>query len=460
MPDGPTDELLCGWGRTVPTRAAVWEPARVDDVLARVAEPGPRGVIARGLGRSYGDAAQNAGGTVLRLTGLDRFVAVDAEKGTATVEAGVSLDALMRAALPLGWFPTVVPGTRHVTVGGAIASDIHGKYRHGNFCDSVVGFRLATPRDGLRTVSPESDPDVFCATAGGMGLTGVVTEATVALQPVETAYMTVDTERATDVDDCMQRMLDGDDRYRYSVAWIDCLARGRSLGRSVLTRGNHAPRDALGPSRRTSPREFGPRPLLRAPRYVPGGLLHPLTIRAFNEAWFRRAPRARRDEIQTITQFFHPLDAVVGWNRVYGPRGFVQYQYVVPYGAESVVRATLERLSAARGASFLAVLKRFEHASAGLIGFPMPGWTLALDIPAGRPGLAQLLDGLDELVADAGGRVYLTKDARLRPDVVATMYPQLPRWREVRARLDPDRALRSDMDRRLDLTGDAGGHTR
>jgi len=446
-------ELLTGWGRTAPTRAEVNEPTRLDDVVARVTGAGPRGIVARGLGRSYGDAAQNAGGDVLRLTTMNRVLELDVEKGTCTVEAGVSLDALMRALIPLGWFPMVVPGTRFVTIGGAIASDIHGKFRHGSFCDYVERAQLVTPARGVVTISPASDPDVFWATAGGMGMTGIVTEATVRMQPVEGSLMKVDTERATDVDDCMARMLSGDDRYRYSVAWIDCLARGAHLGRSVLTRGNHASVDELTPKQRERARIFAPKRLLAAPPYVPGGLLNPLTVAAFNETWFRIAPRHRRDEIQGITRFFHPLDGVTGWNLIYGPRGFVQYQFVVPYGAEQVVRTALERMSQARFPSFLAVLKRFEHAGNGMLGFPIEGWTLALDIPVGGDTLGPLLDELDQLVVAAGGRVYLTKDSRLQPELLRAMYPKLDHWREVRAALDPKHRLRSDMDRRLDLTG-------
>ncbi len=445
--------LLCGWGLTAPTRARVARPgerAEVEDVLR---ESGPRGVIARGLGRAYGDAAQNAGGTVIDMRGLDAVRDIDLAGGRVTVEAGVSLDRLISLTLPLGWFPDVVPGTRFVTVGGAVASDIHGKnhHHHGAFGDHVDSLELLTPRGERIVCARDQEPDVFDATTGGMGLTGIVLAATLRLSRVRTSWMRVDTERAANLDDVLARLDAGDDRYRYSVAWIDCLARGRRLGRSVLMRGDHATLDDLPPERREAALSPPRPPRLAAPPWVPGGLLRRSTVAAFNEAYFRRAPRMRRDHLEPLHSFFFPLDAVRDWNRMYGPRGFLQYQMVVPFGREDALRAAVERLSGARCASFLAVLKRLGP-ERGLISFPMPGWTLALDVPAAAPGLEPLLDGLDELVAEAGGRVYLSKDSRVRPELVRAMYPRLDEWNEIRARLDPDGRMRSDLARRLGLT--------
>ncbi|MFF9452622.1 FAD-binding protein [Streptomyces flaveolus] len=449
----PVDEWgpVTGWGRTAPTAARLIRPRTYEEAAAAVRDCGARGGIPRGLGRAYGDAAQNAGGAVLDMTGLDRIHAIDVDGGTVLCDAGVSLHRLMEVLLPLGWFVPVTPGTRYVTVGGAIGADIHGKNHHvsGSFARHVLSLELLTADGGVRTV--DRGTPLFDATAGGMGLTGVILTATVRLQPVETALMSVDTERAADLDDLMARLTATDHRYRYSVAWIDLLARGTATGRAVLTRGDHAPLDALPARARREPLVFRTSRLPAAPGFLPEGLLSRTSVGLFNELWYRKAPRARRGQLQRISTFFHPLDGVPHWNRIYGRGGFVQYQFVVGHGREETLRRIVRRISARRCPSFLAVLKRFGEADPGWLSFPVPGWTLALDVPAGLPGLGAFLDELDEEVATAGGRVYLAKDSRLRPELLAAMYPRLDDFRALRAELDPRGVFMSDLSRRLAL---------
>ena len=383
---------------------------------------------------------------------MDRVLSVDARTGLVEVEAGASLDQLMRTLLPLGLFVPVTPGTRQVTVGGAIAADVHGKDHHarGSFCNHVASLDLLLADGSVRRVGPDADPELFWATAGGMGLTGVVLRAVLRMRQVETSSVVVDTERATDLEDLMGRLAATDDQYDYSVAWIDCQARGARMGRAVLTRGRAARLDELPRRAARDPLAFAPRSLLSAPDVFPSGLVNRATVNAFDELYYRRAPRERRGQVQGISPFFHPLDGVQRWHRVYGGRGFVQYQFVVPFGAEDAVRSALQQLSAGPVPAALAVLKRFGPGNPGLLSFPTPGWTLAVDLPAGE-ATGALLDRLDPLVLEAGGRIYLAKDSRLPAASLRPMYPRLDDWSRVRDRVDPDRVFTSDLSRRLEL---------
>jgi decaprenylphospho-beta-D-ribofuranose 2-oxidase len=304
-------------------------------------------------------------------------------------------------------------------------------------------------------IGPDRDADLFWATVGGMGLTGMILDATFRLIPIETSRMSVETRRIGTLDEIMARMSESDADFRYTVAWLDLLATGHHLGRGVLTNGEHAVQAELGPKESASPLAYGGKQLVDMPPLVPApGVINRLSVTAFNELWYRKAPRFRQGELQSIPTYFHPLDLVRDWNRVYGRQGFLQYQFVVPYGAEQALRTVIERLAAARLPIFLTVLKRFGPANPGMLSFPTGGWTLAIDVPAACGGLSELLRGFDALVLDAGGRHYLAKDFQTTPEAIRRGYPRLAEWQEIRNRVDPAGVWASDMSRRLGLTTD------
>ncbi len=428
-------------------------PASLEEVSEALAAPSPRGLIPRGLGRSYGDAAQNAGGTVLDLTGLRGIETFDPDSGLLSCAAGCALTDILAVTLPHGWFLPVVPGTCFITVGGAVACDVHGKNHHadGSFGDHVLSLLLLTPAGELRELDPQHSPEEFGATVGGMGLTGIIVRVSLRMLRVESTLMRVTTERTGGLDDTLERLSATDHLFRYSVAWMDCAARGARFGRAVLMRGEHASAGELPAGAAAAPLRRGSGPRLTVPSFATlAPLIRNSTLAAFNELYFRRA-RPQDGVLQALEPFFFPLDAIGEWNRLYGRAGFLQYQFVVPFGEEDALRETLRLLSAGRRLPTLVVIKRFAGGG-GLLSFPSPGFTVASDLPLPAPGLAQLLDRADEVVAACGGRVYLAKDARLRPERLAEMYPALGAWQEIRARLDPGESMHSDLGRRLGLT--------
>lgn len=449
-PEG-TPHVLHGWGLTAPTAASLVGLDEPDAIAAALKGDNPRGVIARGYGRSYGDPAQNAGGTVVAGTASSGLISMDLATGIAVARAGTSIDQLIRWLVPLGWFVPVTPGTRSVSVGGAIAADIHGKNHHwsGSWCRHVESFRMMLADGSVVEVSPTSDRDLFWATCGGMGLTGVILDATIRMKPIETSWLSVDTDRVPNLQELMSLMAASDRDYEYSVAWIDLVAGGSSMGRGILDRGRFAHPDELGAAQARRALEFHDHEIATLPP-MPSGLVNPVTVRAFNELWYRKTRRHRRGKLLTISQFFHPLDLVRNWNRIYGPRGCIQWQCVVPMNRGDVIETVVERLSSLHLSSFLAVLKLMGPADDAHLSFPQEGWTLALDVPVGV-GLEAVFDDLDAHVVEAGGRLYLAKDARMRPELLAAMYPRLEEWRSIRRRVDPDGRFQSDMSRRLGL---------
>ncbi|MGE0784779.1 MAG: FAD-binding protein [Sandaracinaceae bacterium] len=442
---------IAGWGNYPRVRCEVDHPESVGQLADAVGGNGAS-VIARGLGRSYGDPALNDRGRVLDVTGLDRLLAFDEQSGLLTCEAGVSLAQIIDRFTPRGFFPAITPGTKHVTVGGCIANDVHGKAHHVDGCFSrcVEHLDLLTADGAIRRVSRTEDAPLFWATVAGLGLTGVIVRAQIRLRRIETAYFRQTAVVVRDLDEMMDALERYDAMLPYSVAWIDPLATGKRLGRGVLTVGDHARRDEL-------PRRLAHDPLaVRGPAAVtvpfelPNASLNPVTLRAVNRVLFEVL--ARGAEIAHYEKFFYPLDVIGEWNRGYGARGFTQYQFVIPFhDGRRRMRELLERIATSGQLPFLNVLKRFGPEGEAPLSFPMAGYTFAIDFPITR-GLPALLRELDAMVEDAGGRIYLGKDAFLEPGSLAAMYPRLSAWREVKTRVDPETRFASHLSRRVGLT--------
>ena len=379
-------------------------------------------LLAYGNGRSYGDVGLNPGGTLLKLRGLDRFIAFDAETGALTCEAGVLLADILDLVVPRGWFLAVTPGTRFVTVGGAIANDVHGKNHHaaGSFGDHLLSCELLRSDGARLTCSREENADWFAATIGGLGLTGVVTQATIRLRRIRGTAMAVRNTRFTGLDEFFARNAEAEKAHEYAVAWIDCLAQ---TPRGVLMAGDHAEGELPAP-----------RGAKRVPLTPPFSLINGLSLRAFNAGYYGKPwPAEAR---QHYLPYFYPLDAIHDWNRIYGKPGFYQYQCAVPpASARAAIGEMLDTIAASGQGSFLAVLKNFGARPApGLLSFPMPGTTLALDFPNhGAPTLA-LFARLDAIVRAAGGRLYAAKDARMSGDFFRAAYPQ---WQDFSRFVDP-----------------------
>ena len=426
---------VSGWGGGPPAPVSLSSPTTVDQVHDAVSSA----TIARGMGRSYGDAAQLRGGAVLDMTRLDA-VELDRESGAVTAQAGATLGTLLGLLEPAGWVLPVVPGTQHVTVAGAIASDIHGKNHAtaGTFGSHVSELGLLTASGEVVTLTPVDE--LFGATLGGMGLTGIIVWARIRLQRLSSASLTVDTDRVQSLDEALA-ILDGPGGV-HRVAWLDLLSRRPVRG--VVTRAEPASAES-GDARTTVAAR------LAVPSWWRRNALTPGLVRRFNELRFHRSPRCARGQIESFGAHMFPLDGLDAWPRLYGPGGFVQYQLVVPRGQETALHELLDQLRRSRVPCYLAVLKDFGPANGAPLSFPLAGWTLALDMPRSAPGLEPLLRRFDELVAAAGGRVYLAKDGRLRPEVLAAMYPRLPEWRAIRDRIDPERRWRSDLGLRTGL---------
>lgn len=435
---------VTNWGNYPVIDAVVHEPRTTDDVRRIVAEE--RELIPRGLGRCYGDSSLNH--TILSTRHLDHFIAFDSSTGLLTCEAGVSFADIVEAMVPRGWFLPVTPGTKFVTVGGAVASDVHGKNHHvaGSLSSHIASLKLLLASGEVRTVTPEGEPELFWATCGGMGLTGVILEAAIRMKRIETAYIRQRIVKNRNIDEAVEAF-ERNAEWTYSVAWIDCLAKGEHLGRSALILGEHATQAEVG-FRYRDPLS-AERPLsVAVPFMFPGFALNTLTVKAFNA--LRYATYRNGDSFVEYEPFFYPLDGIRSWNRIYGRRGFTQYQFVVPRnGAAALLRRILSRIAESGEGSFLAVLKLFGRQE-GMLSFPMEGYTLALDF-AMTPEALRLFTELDTLVTENGGRLYLTKDVRMNRETFERGYAKAARFKEVKRSVDPHGKFLSLQSRRVGI---------
>jgi FAD/FMN-containing dehydrogenase len=419
-------EIVTSWGRVM--RAEHSCAPMYDRHAPFPSVPGTASVLPFGNGRSYGDVCLNPGGTLIQTRALDRFIQFDAATGRLTCEAGVLLSELLDVVVPRGWFLPVTPGTQYVTVGGAIANDVHGKNHHatGTFGCHVLQLELLRSDNSRQLCSRDSHESLFAATVGGLGLTGVITWAELQLRPVESPMLDVETIRFRGLDEFFALCAESDQQFEYTVAWVDCSQTGRGLGRGLFMRANHARAEANGTS-------SAPGRPHRVPFSFPA--INRLSVRAFNQLYYRRQFSRVQRGLQHYRKFFYPLDGVLQWNRLYGARGFYQYQCVVPMAdAQRVTRALLLEIARSGMGSFLNVLKVFGNAtSPGMLSFPQPGVTLALDFANRGPALETMFGRLDALVAEAGGRLYPAKDGRMPGSLFRSGYP---RWREFAEHID------------------------
>lgn len=454
---------LTGWARTSPTTAQVLstpDPAVVADAVRVVAEQNEskpshlrRGVIARGLGRSYGDNAQNGGGLVVDMSAMNRIHSMNAETHIVDVDGGVNLDQLMRAALPLGLWVPVLPGTRQVTIGGAIGCDIHGKNHHsaGSFGNHVRSMDLLLADGTVRHITPDGpDSALFWATVGGNGLTGIILRATIQMTPTETAYFIADGDVTASLDDTIAFHSDGSEsNYDYSSAWFDAISGPPKLGRAAISRGSLARLDQLPAKLQKDPLKFDAPQLLTFPDVFPNGLANKWTFGPIGELWYRKSG-TYRGKVQNLTQFYHPLDMFGEWNRAYGSAGFLQYQFVVPPQAVEEFKRIIVDIQRSGHYSFLNVFKLFGEGNQAPLSFPIAGWNVCVDFPI-KAGLGRFVADLDKRVLEFGGRLYTAKDSRTSAETFHAMYPRIDEWIGVRRSVDPTGVFASDMARRLEL---------
>lgn len=444
---------LSGWGRHPVQPCLTYRPESWRDVREIVLSTDPGSIILRGAGRSYGDASLNDQGGVLSSARLRRLLEFDEATGVVECEAGVTFDDLLQTFVPRGYFPPVTPGTKFVTLGGAVAADVHGKNHHrdGSFGAHVLALTLLTADGAILVCSREAHSDAFLATIGGMGLTGVILSVRLRMKRIESSFLNVDYKRAANLDDVLSCFEEDDSRYEYSVAWMDCLGKGAKFGRSILMNANTAESENLPPAVRQNRFKLHESSRLSVPPLVPSAFWSKGLARQFNAFYFNRY-KDKTGVLQHYDPFFYPLDGIANWNRLYGPRGFWQFQMVLDRNAgRSGMEALLKSVRNSRFPCPLAVIKAFGDSSGGILSFPARGYTLSLDIP-NKEGSRDFLMELDGIVRQHGGRVYLAKDACATREGFREMYPSVDKFERIKAQLDAGGRFSSSLSRRIGLS--------
>jgi decaprenylphospho-beta-D-ribofuranose 2-oxidase len=407
------------------------------------------GFIPRGNGRCYGDAS--LGYKTISTLKFDKILSFDVENGVLECQSGLTLDSILEVVVPKGWFLPVTPGTKFITVGGAVGSDVHGKNHHvdGSFSNHIVDMDIILASGETLTCSPQLHSDLFEATCGGMGLTGMIIRIKFRLKKIESSFIKQKQIKAENLEEVI-RLFDEYKHYTYSVAWIDCLKKGQHFGRSILILGEHATINDLNEKQKKDPLQLPKKKQITFPFNLPSWILNTFTVKAFNFLYYSKNTKKELNNVVSYEPFFYPLDAILHWNRGYGKKGFVQYQFVLPLEAKQGLIEILQRISDKGLGSFLAVLKVFGEQQS-IISFPKEGYTLALDFPV-RDGLFEFLDELDQVVLKYGGRLYMSKDARMKPEVLVAGYPELDKFKEIVKKYNPSGKIRSIQSERLFLT--------
>ncbi len=442
---------VSGWGLNKWAKVNTFTPKNLDALVDFIKKSNSSSILARGLGRSYGDAAQLDGKNIINLENFKK-IKLNTSNSTLTVGGGATLREIIKEIVPKGFFLPVVPGTSNITVGGSVASDVHGKnhYQDGSFGNHIIKISLIDGNGYLQDLSPfvENQKEKFWATVGGMGLTGIVYEVDINLLPISSSLITVDTQRFKDIEDLMIEMDKNAYKYKYSVAWIDSLHK---KFRGVLTRGNHLKLEDLNTEEQNNPllvRDIKDR---SKPKFLNKIFLNTLTVKIFNTLWFYKSPKKEMGKHESISTFFHPLDKIKDWNKIYGSKGFIQYQFYVPNASKEKIKFVLEYFKLHGVPCFLTVLKKFGKGNLSYLSFPEEGWTLTTDIPNCIPQINKILNFLDKEIAKSGGKIYLTKDSMQSEDIFKKTYPFLKKWKEVKRELDPELKFISDISKRLKI---------